>query len=170
MKTINAWLEGTNQIITLVGGAAVVLMMVHVSLDILFRFTMNMPLPGTISIVAHYYMIIAIFLPLAYVEQSKASISIELISGYFPPAMNRVLRSFTQLFISATSFLIAYAAWEVAMRNYASKAAVMQGDYTIPTWPSYFMLFFGVALLGTYSIVNFLRSLSRDSTHQGAQS
>lgn len=46
----------------------------------------------------------------------------------------------------------------------------MQGDYTIPTWPSYFMLFFGVALLGTYSIVNFLRSLSRDSTHQGAQS
>src|SRR5690606_31910606 len=110
----------------------------------------NRPLPGTISIVAHYYMIIAIFLPLAYVEQTKSSISIELISAYFPPAMNRFLSGFTLLFISVTSYLIAYVSYDVAIKNFNSKSAVMQGDYTIPTWPSYFILFVGVFLLGTY--------------------
>src|SRR5690606_32816786 len=118
MKKINAWLERINQLITLVGGAAVVLMMVHVSLDFVFRFTLNRPLPGTISIVAHYYMIIAIFLPLAYVEQTKSSISIELISAYFPPAMNRFLSGFTLLFISVTSYLIAYVSYDVAIKNF----------------------------------------------------
>lgn len=162
MKKINAWLERINQFITLVGGAAVVLMMIHVSLDILFRFTLNRPLPGTISIVAHYYMIIAIFLPLAYVEQTKSSISIELISAYFPPAMNRFLSGFTLLFISITSYLIAYVSYDVAIRNFSSKSSVMQGDYTIPTWPSYFILFIGVFLLGTYCLVRFICNLTED--------
>ena len=168
MKTFNAWLERINQFITLVGGAAVVLMMVHVSLDILLRYTLNRPLPGTITIVANYYMIIAIFLPLAYVEQTKSSISIELISGYFPPAMNQFLARFTQLFISATAYLIAYVSWGVAVKSFHSKTSVMQGDYTIPTWPSYFILFIGVFLLGTYCLVNFLRGCTDHVQAQGA--
>lgn len=167
MKTINEWLERANQFITLVGGAAVVLMMVHVSLDIVLRYTMSRPLPGTITIVAHYYMIIAIFLPLAYVEQTKSSISIELISAYFPPAMNRFLSGFTQLFIAATAYLIAYASWGVAVKSFQSKTAVMQGDYTIPTWPSYFLLFIGVFLLGTYCLVNVLRGATAEAPQSG---
>lgn len=167
MKSINAWLGKINQFITLVGGAAVVLMMVHVSLDILLRYTMSKPLPGTITIVAHYYMIVAIFLPLAYVEQTKSSISIELISGYFPPAMNRFMHGFTQLFIAATAYLIAYVSWGVAVKNFQSKTSVMQGDYTIPTWPSYFILFIGVLLLGTYCLVNFLQGITGGATQQG---
>lgn len=163
MQKINLWLQKLNPIITLIGGAAVVLMMVQVSLDVFFRFVLNTPLPGTITIVAHYYMIIAIFLPLAYVEQTKKSISIELISGYFPPALNRFLTTFNHLFIAVTSYLIAYASFSVAIKNFHSKSSVMQGDYTIPTWPSYFILFLGVFLLGTYCFINFLTSLTGSS-------
>lgn len=173
MKMINTWLERINQFITLIGGTAVVLMMIHVTLDIVFRFTLNRPLPGTISIVAHYYMIIAIFLPLAYVEQTKSSISIELISGYFPPALNRFLSCFTQLFISATAYLVAYVSYGVAVRNHQSGTSVMQGDYTIATWPSYYILFFGMFLLGTYCLVNFFRCITNSAdqeTQEGEQS
>ncbi|NLC37194.1 MAG: TRAP transporter small permease [Alcaligenaceae bacterium] len=167
MKTINAWLESINQFITLVGGAAVALMMIHVSLDIFFRFALNQPLPGTITIVAHYYMIIAIFLPLAYVEQTKSSISIELISAYFPPAMNRFMHGFTHLFISATSYLIAYVSYGVAIRNFNSRTSIMQGDYTIPTWPTYFILFAGVFLLGTYCLLRFIMSITGRDAQEG---
>src|SRR5690625_5127957 len=108
MVRFHNWLQKLNQLITLIGGAAVSLMMIQVSLDVLFRFLLNQPLPGTITVVSHYYMIIAIFLPLAFVEQTKKSITIELLSAYFPPTLNRFLSTFSQLFVSATAFMIAY--------------------------------------------------------------
>jgi len=163
MVRFHNWLQKLNQLITLIGGAAVSLMMIQVSLDVLFRYLLNQPLPGTITVVSHYYMIIAIFLPLAFVEQTKKSISIELLSNYFPPTFNRFLSIFSQLFISATAFMIAYTSFGVAIRHFHSKTSVMQGDYTIPTWPSYFILFVGVTLLGTYCLINFLLEMTRKS-------
>ena len=91
MKSIELLLRKINQLITLIGGAAIALMMLHITADIIARFFLNTPLPGTITVVAHYYMIIAIFLPLAYTEQCKASISVELISGYFSPRIINLL-------------------------------------------------------------------------------
>lgn len=156
MNHIEILLKKINQVITLIGGAAIALMMIHVTADIVARFFINKPLPGTITFVAHYYMIIAIFLPLAYTEQCKAAISVELISGFFSPKMNRFVDMFGSLFVSVTAFLITYVSWGVALKNLASKTSVMQGDYTIPTWPSYFILCFGASLLGVYCLVKFL--------------
>lgn len=162
MGNINSFLRKINRIITLIGGAAISLMMIQVTLDVFFRFAINKPLPGTITIVAHYYMIIAIFLPLAYVEQTKSSICIELISSKFSDGFNKFLASFTNLFIAITGFLIGYVSYGVALKNFASKTSVMQGDYTIPTWPSYFVLCFSMFLLGTYCLVSFLMSFTSE--------
>ena len=153
-------LKKINQVITLIGGAAIALMMIHITADIIARFFINKPLPGTITFVAHYYMIIAIFLPLAYTEQCRASISVELISGFFSAKMNKFVDMFGSLFVSITAFLITYVSWGVALKNFSSKTSVMQGDFTIPTWPSYFILCFGAGLLGIYCLVKFLRYLT----------
>lgn len=166
MKNIELVLRKINQLITLIGGAAIVLMMIHITADIVARFFLNKPLPGTITIVAHYYMIIAIFLPLAYTEQTKASISVELISGFFTPKMDKFIDLFGSLFVSVTALLIAYVSLGVALKNFASKTSVMQGDYTIPTWPSYFILCFGAALLGVYCLIKFLLHLVRKDNHE----
>ena len=160
MNSIDTLLKKINQVITLIGGAAIALMMIHITADIIARFFINKPLPGTITFVAHYYMIIAIFLPLAYTEQCRASISVELISGFFSPKMNKFVDMFGSLFVSITAFLITYVSWGVALKNFSSKTSVMQGDFTIPTWPSYFILCFGAGLLGIYCLVKFLRYLT----------
>ncbi len=166
MNHIEILLKKINQVITLIGGAAIALMMIHVTADIVARFFINKPLPGTITFVAHYYMIIAIFLPLAYTEQCKAAISVELISGFFSPKMNRFVDMFGSLFVSVTAFLITYVSWGVALKNLASKTSVMQGDYTIPTWPSYFILCFGAGLLGVYCLVKFLLFVMNKENNQ----
>ncbi|NLB30804.1 MAG: TRAP transporter small permease [Alcaligenaceae bacterium] len=160
MNSIDTLLKKINQVITLIGGAAIALMMIHITADIIARFFINKPLPGTITFVAHYYMIIAIFLPLAYTEQCRASISVELISGFFSAKMNKFVDMFGSLFVSITAFLITYVSWGVALKNFSSKTSVMQGDFTIPTWPSYFILCFGAGLLGIYCLVKFLRYLT----------
>lgn len=166
MNNIELFLQKINRVITLIGGAAIALMMIHVTADIVARFFINKPLPGTITFVAHYYMIIAIFLPLAYTEQTKAAISVKLISGFFSPKMNKAVDMFGSLFVSVTAFLIAYVSWGVALKNLASKTSVIQGDYTIPTWPSYFILCFGAGLLGVYCLVKFLLFVMNKENNQ----
>ncbi|MFV9475186.1 TRAP transporter small permease [Advenella sp. RU8] len=166
MNQIELLLNKINRVITLIGGAAIALMMIHITADIIARFFINKPLPGTITFVAHYYMIIAIFLPLAYTEQCKAAISVELISGFFSPKMNKFVDMFGSLFVSVTAFLIMYVSWGVALKNLASKTSVMQGDYTIPTWPSYFILCFGAGLLGVYCLVKFFLCLMNKENNQ----
>ena len=166
MDKVELFLKKTNQIITLIGGTAIALMMLHITADIIARFFINKPLPGTITFVAHYYMIIAIFLPLAYTEQCKASISVELISSFFPKKMNKLIEIFGNLFVSTTAFLITYVSWGVAIKNFQSKTSVMQGDFTIPTWPSYFILCFGAGLLGIYCLVKFIQCLINKGNNQ----
>lgn len=156
MRHLELILDKINQLITLIGGAAIALMMIHITLDIIFRFFLNSPLPGTITIVAHYYMIIAIFLPLAYTEQVKASISVEILTNIFPKKIQKLFEKVSYFFITIISYLITYVSFGVAMKNFHSKTSVMQGDYTIATWPSYFILCFGVFLLGTYTLVKLL--------------
>src|SRR5690625_7463919 len=95
----------------------------------------------------------ALCLPLALVYQSKKTIIIEQMSAYFTTTLNRFLSTFSQLFVSATAFMIAYTSFGVAVRHFHSKTSIMQGDYTIPTWPSYFILFVGVTLLGIYCLI-----------------
>ncbi len=165
MKGIERLLNKLNQMTTLIGGAAIALMMIHITVDIVARFFFNQPLPGTITIVAHYYMIIAIFLPLAYTEQKKSSISVELLSSFFSDKVDSYVTQFSRLFVSLTAFLVTYVSWEVAVKNFVSKTAVMQGDYTIPTWPNYFILCFGCALLGVYCLVKFLSGFFDTDKH-----
>ena len=47
---------------SLVGAICVVLMMLHVTADVVGRYLFNAPLPGTTVWVANYYMIIIVFL------------------------------------------------------------------------------------------------------------
>lgn len=161
MKYIETFLNKANTVITFLGGLAITLMMVHVTLDVLARFLLNTPLPGTITIVAHYYMLIAIFLPLAYTEQTQASISVEILATKFSEGAQRRLNGWTHLLVSVTAFLITTEAFKVSLKNYHSNTSVMQGDYTIITWPSYFILCAGTGLLGIYCLLRFLTHFAK---------
>ena len=65
MSTPGRLLARTTSLATLIAGIAIALMMLHVSLDVAFRYLLGAPLPGTLTIVTYYYMVIAAFVPLA---------------------------------------------------------------------------------------------------------
>ena len=70
--------------VALAGGVAVVLMTVHVTADVLFRHAFNRPLPGTLTMVTYFYMVIAAFAPLVFVERRGAHISVEVFTSSMP--------------------------------------------------------------------------------------
>jgi len=161
MKHMERLINKVNKVVTFLGGLAIALMMIHISLDILARFLFNTPLPGTITIVAHYYMLIAIFLPLAYAEQTNSSIAVEILTTRFSHKAQHRVNGWTHLIIGATAFVMTSEAFKVAIKNYHSNTSVMQGDYTIITWPSYFILCAGTFLLGCYCVLRFLSFITR---------
>ncbi|MCH9675152.1 MAG: TRAP transporter small permease, partial [Gammaproteobacteria bacterium] len=67
MYKFGRFLKGTTDVLTFVACVAVVLMMLHITLDVFMRW-IGFPIPATVTIVPHYYMLPIIFLPLALVE------------------------------------------------------------------------------------------------------
>ena len=77
--------------VALAGGVAVALMTVHVTADVLFRHVFNRPLPGTLTMVTYFYMVIAAFAPLAFVERRGAHISVEVFTSLMPGRAVRIV-------------------------------------------------------------------------------
>lgn len=133
--------------ITWIGILAIILMMMHITLDVAGKFLFNKPLPATISMVSNYYMVVVAFIPLALVEQRNGHITVEVLTEFFPQRTQYHLFSWTYL-ISATVFgLLTYKTWAEAMRAYGSGTFMVEQSVKIITWPSYFLLPIGCGMM-----------------------
>ena len=117
----------------------VLLMMLHITLDVTAKYIFNYPLPGTLPIVANYYMIAVVFLPVAFVEIKKESIAVDLFYLWFPSWLKHLSTVFGTL-CSITFFsILAYQSYFNAMRAYGNGEYV-DSTYVVITWPSRFLL------------------------------
>lgn len=115
------------------------LMMVHVSADVFMKYVMNDPIPGTAEVVAYYYMVAAVFLPLPLVELGNKAISVDLFWNMFPNVLQR-----TTVFIGygaqlAFFVILARQTGEDAMAAYA-KNELVEGIVPLIVWPGRFFL------------------------------
>ena len=161
MNILEKLLSNIYRLITILGGLAIAFMMLHITADVVMRFFFNAPLPGTITIVAHYYMLIAIFLPLAFAEHTNAHISVEIFTEKLPAALRRHIEGWIFLGSSIVCFIVTDRTWEEGLKRFSSSTSIMQGDYTITIWPSYFILPVGFSLLGTVLLLKFIRYIAR---------
>lgn len=117
----------------------VLLMMLHITLDVIAKYAFNHPLPGTLPIVAHYYMVAVVFLPLAFVEINKESIAVDLFYQWFPGWM-KYFATLLGTVCSITFFsVLAYQSYHNAKRAFGTGEFV-DGTYLVITWPSRFLL------------------------------
>lgn len=128
-----------------VAGLTVVLMMLHVMIDVIGKYVFNAPLPGTAEVVAAYYMIACVFLPLAWVEASGGSIVVEVIYERCSPAVQAVMLKIADVVCIVYYAVLGWFSWDVAMRAWRIDETV-DGIWRITTWPAKFLLPFGFAL------------------------
>ncbi|WP_417424454.1 TRAP transporter small permease [Hoeflea sp.] len=131
----------------ILAGLAVALMIIHVTIDIFMRFAFNMPLSGTILSVSLFYMPMVVFLPLAYAEKNKSHISMELVYDMLPRGIQRSLDMLSHVLSLIVFGALAARTWGEAFTKMRIGAAEMEGSLRIPTWPGYFCLPLGFALL-----------------------
>ena len=147
MYAIGKFLSRLIDSLTVISGLAIALMMLHITVDVILRNFLNYPLPGTITIVSYYYMAIAAFMPLAFAEQKQAHISVEVVTEMMPKVVQKHLAGWMLLFSAAVFALMTLRSWEEAMSKYGIKASIVQGEDSLPVWPTYFMLPLGCCLM-----------------------
>lgn len=147
MDWIDRLVTFISRAVALIGGLAVALMMVHVTLDVLFRYVLNRPLAGTLTMVTYYYMILAAFVPLAFVERRGAHISVEVFTALMPPVASRLLSVLTGVLTMMVMGLLAWRGGDAALRAMGKGLAQVQGDTEILVWPAYFAIPLGAGLM-----------------------
>lgn len=147
----------------LVGAACIVtiLMMVHVVADVTSRYLFAYQIEGTIEVVAGYYMVAIVFLPLAYVASHEGHIIVELFTrGMSERGLARfdgVVGIVTFLFMC----LFAWMTFEEALAQTLEGEVVQTSDDVIIIWPSRWFLPLGCAVMAAYVLVQSIQDLIR---------
>lgn len=144
----------------LIGITAICLlaMMVHVSADVIMKALFNSPVPGTIEVVARYYMVAAIFLPLPLVELRNSAISVDLFFDMFGAAGQRLLTVIAYVGQAVFFSLLAYRTFGDALHAYAIGEAV-EGLVRVTVWPASFFLPLGFGLAAIISMLRIVQTV-----------
>jgi TRAP-type C4-dicarboxylate transport system permease small subunit len=153
---LRSLVDKLSDLLVIVAGLALVAMMTHVTSDVIGKYFFSMPIPGTAEVVASYYMIATVFLPLAYIEVHRRPIVVDLVYNMLPgvahPAIDllgTIASGIFYGFLAWQSTLIALNAWEIG--------EIVEGAWRVVVWPSRFLLPLGLALA---CIVLILRAIA----------
>ncbi|WP_175496462.1 TRAP transporter small permease [Paracoccus halophilus] len=144
-----------------VSGICLVAMMLHVCLDVAAKNMTGRPVPGTAEIVARYYMLAAVFLPLPLVELRNNAIVVDLFYDMFGPAVQKLCMVIAYLGQTAFFGLLAYRSFWDAIDSY-HKGEFVDGQVPIIVWPAAFFLPFGFALAFLVSLLRVGQVLTRN--------
>lgn len=143
MIRVQTWLErallwGARGLIGL-AALNLAMMMVHVIADVVMKYVFVAPIPGTAEVVAYYYMVATVFLPLPLVELGNKAISVDLFWLHYPSWLQRVTLFLAYLMTIAFFVILARQTSIDAMRAYA-KGDLVEGIVPVLIWPGRFML------------------------------
>lgn len=143
----NAAVKLIDRLILWIAGAALVLMMVHISIDVVSNLVIGAPVPLTNAVVTQYYMIAVAYLPLAAAELRGAHISVDLVVNQMPAGLRRATDQLMQGICLVVYAALAAQAWQLALEKLARDAFLMEQTTRVSTWPSYFMVPVGFGLV-----------------------
>lgn len=141
-----------------VSALLLLVMMLHVCADVALKYLINRPIQGTLEVVSYYYMVWAVFLPLAFVELTRSAVSVELFFGMMPRLMRIGCIALVLVICALTYAGLARITWLDALRS-LSRNEVVMGPVTVVIWPSRFVLPVSFALAGLVCAWHFLRLL-----------
>ena len=166
MRLFNLVIDGA----TVLGAAAVFLMMAHVALDVAGKVLVSTPVPATLAMVSNYYMVVVAFLPLAVAERRDAHIAVEVLTDRFPEKVQHVLRGFGTLFFAGVFALLARQAFVEAASKREVGAFMLEQDVKVLIWPSHYLMAAGCTLMVLALLARIAGGFGPSANHSPDQS
>ncbi|GHF67369.1 TRAP transporter small permease [Seohaeicola zhoushanensis] len=146
---------------TLVAGLALVLMMTHIAIDVVAKYIFQVPMPGTITVVSNYYMILVAFLPLAFAERRNGQISVEVVTAALPMRTQRGLNVAGMVFCLLVFSALAWQGWIEAGRAQQVGSFEIEQNTKLLTWPARYLLPLGCGLIALTLVAKIWVALTR---------
>jgi TRAP-type C4-dicarboxylate transport system permease small subunit len=140
-----------------VAAGASIIMMLLIVINVVGRFILRKPLPGTIEIVEMLTAAL-IFSSLAYTEHLRRHIHVDLLVSRLPRRAQAVLAS-VMYFFSGVFFIV--MAWQGGILIYDSVTPLVQASHvlSIPEAPFLFVVALGSLLLGIELLIHVFQPL-----------
>lgn len=124
--------------LTLLGAAALAVMMLVTTVDVVLRVTANQPIRGVVDLV-EITVLLVIFLGLPEAFRREEQITVDLVDRLTPPAMLRFLRAFASLASAFFMYLLTVNLIQPVIDAY--RFGDSKTDLSVPLYP-----FLGIAL------------------------
>lgn len=121
-----------------------VVMMLHVTLDVAARGLFRHALPGVGEITASYYMIMVVFLPLAWVSYQDTHIRADLFTQILPEKLRPIIAVGTDLLTIAYLALMGWQGVVSALKRTAANEIYQIPGGFLPVWPARWLVPIGV--------------------------
>ena len=125
---------------------ALLLMVVHVCAEVIGRYVLNQPLPMTIEIVAHYYLVAVIFLPMASVELMNDHTKVELLTEMAGPRLAAVAELMSGILSVGILSLLVVATLQEAIAQSRVGAVASGPFFDLLVWPTRWLVPVGLGL------------------------
>lgn len=158
LEATHRWMDRLNQGALFLGGVALVMMAVHVSLDAFGKYLFSVPIPATLETVAFYYMPAVAVLPIAFVQTRGGHVSVEMLFNVFPGWLQRFALVFNDCLTLAFIALMTWLAGREALRKF-EVGEYMFGEYPLIIWPGRFIFTAGLVLMCLILVVSIISAL-----------
>lgn len=160
MQILTKVVRWLNVACAVLAGVAMLLMMLHITLDVGIRYFLNGQIVGTLEVVSFYYMVTLVFLALGYVELRNENIRVDLFVQMMPRGAQfafYVLACILGLVFFGMLF------WQTLLDAISStqRGEDAMANFTFYLWPARWALPAGFAGLFLAVVANLLLSISR---------
>ncbi len=160
MFKIGRVLSSLAKLASVIGTVCVVLMMLHVTADVAGRYLFDAPVPGTIVVVANYYMVILVFIAIGVAEEKKAHISVEFLTDLMPPRVQGGFAVLSGILTVGVITILMIAGYSEAVKKTNVGATMEQGSSMIQVWQSYWAVPVGAALMALIAAYRVIAALT----------
>ena len=157
MQGLETIIRKAGTVLAVIGGVAIIAMMGLIVADVALKYLLNDPIYGTTAVVAAYFMVALVFLPLAHVTLTSGHLYVELFTQKLSERQLRPLFSLNGLLILAyLLFIIVFTLIEAVRRTGEGEAWETAADL-MAVWPSRWLLPIGLAAMAAVVAVNLFR-------------
>lgn len=160
LTTLDRVSRTVDSALLVVGCVFLVAMVVHITADVVARSVFNSAVIGTLETVSYVHMVVAVFLPLAFVERTGENIRVDLFVQMMPRSAQLWLYGLACLvglgFFGALAWQSALDAWKATLRQ-----ETIMSNFLFYIWPSRWALpaGFGAAFLAILN--NLVQAIAR---------
>jgi TRAP-type C4-dicarboxylate transport system permease small subunit len=141
------------QLFIVCGGIALMVMMLHITAEVVLRSLFHITIPGTIEFVSVYYMVVAVFVGLAMVQLVNEQVIVEIFLQWMTTRQLFVVDAFGATLTAGYAGFLAYGAWLEARSATRFGEMVPVRGFDLVTRPSRWVAVAALALMALFALI-----------------